>query len=69
MKLKPALPENIFMMTENSLPKESDTDPNGNIMVYKRDRGWYVIDLKSTYTFYDDLKYTHWTFTPEVPDV
>jgi len=68
MKLKFTLPENIFILDKDSLPKESDTDPYGNIMVYQKDRGWYVISLKSTYTFYEDLKYTHWTFTPELPD-
>ena len=68
MKLKPTLPENVFILDKDSLPKESDTDPYGNIMVYQKDRGWHVISLKSTYTFYEDLKYTHWTFTPELPD-
>ena len=32
MKLKPYLPENTFILSEDSLPKEHDTDRFGKIM-------------------------------------
>ncbi len=67
MKLKPALPENVFILKEDFLPTESDTDPYGKVMVYRKDVGWTVIDLKSVYSFFKDLHHTHWTFTPERP--
>ena len=67
MKLKPALPENTFELREDALPTETDADPWGKIMVYRKDIGWTVIDLKSVYSFYNDLKHTHWTYTPEKP--
>lgn len=69
MKLKPTLPENIFMLNEDQLPTEKDSDPNEKVMVYRKDAGWLVCDLKSVYSYCKDLKFTHWTFTPEVPDV
>ena len=67
MKLKSTtfLPENIFELQENNLPKESDSDPWGKVMVYKKDTGWSVIDVNSVYAFYKHLNHTHWTFTPE----
>ena len=68
MKLKPTLPENIFILNEDSLPTESDTDPNGKVMVYRKDVGWTVTELKSVYSFFKNLKHTHWTFTPDRPD-
>ena len=33
MKLKPVLPENVFKLSEDSLPTQSDVDPHGKIMV------------------------------------
>tara|TARA_A100000171_G_scaffold42799_1_gene44414 strand:- start:497 stop:706 length:210 start_codon:yes stop_codon:yes gene_type:complete len=67
MKLKPYLPENTFILNEDSLPKEHHTDRFGKIMVFRKDVGWTVIDLKSVYSFFKDLKHTHWTFTPDTP--
>ena len=67
MKLKPYLPENTFVLNEDSLPKEHHTDRFGKVMVFRKDIGWTVIDLKSVYSFFKDLKHTHWTFTPDTP--
>ena len=67
MKLKPTLPENIFILNEDSLPTESDTDPNGKVMVFRKDIGWTVILLKEVYTYFKHMKHTHWTFTPDTP--
>tara|TARA_X000001036_G_C20383682_1_gene685704 strand:+ start:338 stop:547 length:210 start_codon:yes stop_codon:yes gene_type:complete len=67
MKLKPYLPENTFILNEDSLPKEHHTDRFGKVMVFRKDVGWTVIDLKSVYSFFKDLKHTHWTFTPDTP--
>ena len=67
MKLKPYLPENTFILNEDSLPKEHHTDRFGKVMVFRKDVGWTVIELKSVYSFFKDLKHTHWTFTPDTP--
>jgi hypothetical protein len=67
MKLKPYLPENTFVLNEDSLPKEHHTDRFGKVMVFRKDIGWTVIELKSVYHFFKDLKHTHWTFTPDTP--
>tara|TARA_B100001769_G_C21692614_1_gene382847 strand:+ start:161 stop:370 length:210 start_codon:yes stop_codon:yes gene_type:complete len=67
MKLKPYLPENTFILNEDSLPKEHHTDRFGKVMVFRKDIGWTVIELKSVYSFFKDLKHTHWTFTPDTP--
>jgi len=67
MKLKPYLPENTFILNEDSLPKEHHTDRFGKVMVFRKDVGWTVIDLKSVYSFFKDMKHTHWTFTPDTP--
>lgn len=67
MKLKPYLPENTFVLNEDSLPKEHHTDRFGKVMVFRKDIGWTVIELKSVYSFFKDLKHTHWTFTPDTP--
>jgi hypothetical protein len=68
MKLKPTLPENTFELNTNSLPTSKDTDPWGKIMVFRKDVGWSCISLDSLITFFEDLKFTHWTFTPEIPN-
>ena len=39
MKLRPVLPENVFKLTEDSLPTQSDVDPHGKVMVYRKDVG------------------------------
>jgi len=67
MKLKPYLPENTFILNEDSLPKEHHTDRFGKVMVFRKDVGWTVIVLKSVYSFFKDMKHTHWTFTPDTP--
>ena len=67
MKLKPYLPENTFILNEDALPKEHHTDRFGKVMVFRKDIGWTVIELKSVYSFFKDLKHTHWTFTPDTP--
>ena len=67
MKLKPKLPENTFELNEDSLPTPADADPWGKIMVWRKDVGWTVIELKSVYHFFKDLKHTYWTFTPDTP--
>ena len=45
MKLKPALPENVFKLSEDSLPTQSDLDPYGKIMVYRKDLGLSLIHI------------------------
>ena len=52
MKLKPYLPENTFVLNEDSLPKEHHTDRFGKVMVFRKDIGWTVIELKSVYSFF-----------------
>ena len=66
MKLKPYLPENTFILSEDSLPKEHDTDRFGKIMVFRKDVGWTVIPLTDAVQFLA-MKHTHWTFTPSYP--
>ena len=66
MKLKPYLPENTFILSEDSLPKEHDTDRFGKIMVFRKDVGWSVIPLTDAVQF-RAMKHTHWTFTPDTP--
>ena len=66
MKLKPYLPENTFILSEDSLPKEHDTDRFGKIMVFRKDVGWSVIPLTDAVQFLA-MKHTHWTFTPSYP--
>ena len=63
MKLKP-LPENTFILNEDSLPTQSDTDSYGKVMVYRKDVGWTVVPLPEVIQ-YVVMKHTHWTFTPE----
>ena len=66
MKLKPYLPENTFILSEDSLPKEHDTDRFGKIMVFRKDVGWSVIPLTDAVQFLA-MKHTHWTYTPDTP--
>ena len=66
MKLKPYLPENTFRLSEDSLPKEHDSDRFGKIMVFRKDVGWTVIPLTDAVQ-YLAMKHTHWTFTPSYP--
>ena len=66
MKLRPLLPENTFILNEDSLPTQSDLDPYGKIMVYRKDLGWSIIQLTDVIQFLA-MKHTHWTFTPETP--
>ena len=66
MKLKPYLPENTFILSEDSLPKEHDTDRFGKIMVFRKDIGWSVISQTDAVQFLA-MKHTHWTYTPDTP--
>ena len=66
MKLKPLLPENTFILNEDSLPTQSDADPYGKVMVFRKDVGWTVVQLPEVIQ-YVAMKHTHWTFTPETP--
>ena len=67
MKLKP-LPENTFILNEDSLPTQSDTDPYGKVMVYRKDVGWSIIQYSEAIQFVA-MTHTHWTFTPETPSL
>ena len=67
LKPKPYLPEDVYILSDEELPKEIHTDRFGKVMVFRKDVGWTVIDLKSVYSFFKDLKHTHWTFTPDTP--
>ena len=66
MKLKPTLPENTFILNEDSLPTSADTDPWGKVMVFRKDVGWTVIQQTDAVQFLA-MKHTHWTFTPSYP--
>ena len=66
MKLKPYLPENTFILSEDSLPKEHDTDRFGKVMVFRKDIGWSVISQPEAVQFLA-MKHTHWTYTPDTP--
>lgn len=66
MKLKPTLPENTFILNEDSLPTSADTDPWGKIMVFRKDVGWSIIQQTDAVQFLA-MKHTHWTFTPSYP--
>jgi len=69
MKLKPKayLPEDVFILSDEELPKEIHTDRFDKIMVFRKDIGWTVILLKDTYHYFKNLNHTHWTFTPDTP--
>ena len=66
MKLKPTLPENTFILNEDSLPTSTDTDPWGKVMVFRKDVGWSIIQQTDAVQFLA-MKHTHWTFTPSYP--
>ena len=66
MKLKPTLPENTFLLNEDSLPTTADTDPWGKVMVFRKDVGWSIIQQTDAVQFLA-MKHTHWTFTPSYP--
>ena len=66
MKLKPTLPENTFILNEDSLPTSADADPWGKIMVFRKDVGWSMIQQTDAVQFLA-MKHTHWTFTPSYP--
>jgi len=66
MKLKPPLPENTFILNEDSLPTSADADPWGKIMVFRKDVGWSIIQQTDAVQFLA-MKHTHWTFTPSYP--
>ena len=66
MKLKPTLPENTFILNEDSLPTSADADPWGKIMVFRKDVGWCAIQQTDAVQFLA-MKHTHWTFTPSYP--
>ena len=67
MKLKPYLPEDVFIMEDENLPKEHHTDRFGKVMGFRKDVGWSVIVLKDVYTYFKHMKHTHWTYTPDTP--
>ena len=67
MKLKPYLPEDVFILEDENLPKEHHTDRFGKVMVFRKDIGWSVIVLKDVYTYFKHMKHTHWTYTPDTP--
>tara|TARA_B100000287_G_C20499776_1_gene728633 strand:+ start:284 stop:493 length:210 start_codon:yes stop_codon:yes gene_type:complete len=66
IKVPPYLPENTFILSEDTLPKDHDTDRFGKIMVFRKDIGWSVIPLTDAVQ-YLAMKHTHWTFTPDTP--
>ncbi len=66
MKLKPTLPENTFILNEDSLPTSADADPWGKVMVFRKDVGWSIIQQTDAVQFLA-MKHTHWTFTPSYP--
>ena len=58
MKLRPVLPENTFILNEDSLPTQSDADPYGKVMVFREDVGWTVVQLPRSYTVCGNETYT-----------
>ena len=67
LKPKPYLPEDVYILSDDELPKEIHTDRFDKVMVFRKDVGWSVIPLKDVYSYFKDLKHTHWTFTPDTP--
>ena len=67
LKPKPYLPEDVYILSDEELPKEIHTDRFDKVMVFRKDIGWRVILLKDVYSYFKDLKHTHWTFTPDTP--
>ena len=66
MKLKPYLPEDVYILSDDELPKEIHTDRFDKVMVFRKDVGWTVIPLTDAVQFLA-MKHTHWTFTPSYP--
>ena len=69
MKLKPknpVLPENVFTLREDALPTLADADPWANIMVWRKDVGWSIIQHSEAIQCLA-MKHTHWTYTPTFP--
>ena len=67
LKPKPYLPEDVYILSDEELPKEIHTDRFNKVMVFRKDIGWTVIPLKDVYTYFKHKKHTHWTFTPDTP--
>ena len=67
LKPKPYLPEDVYILSDEELPKEIHTDRFGKVMVFRKDIGWTVIQLKEVYTYFKHMNNTHWTFTPDTP--
>ena len=67
LKPKPYLPEDVYILSDEELPKEIHTDRFDNVMVFRKDIGWSVIPLKDVYTYFKHMKHTHWTFTTDTP--
>ena len=67
LKPKPYLPEDVYILSDEELPKEIHTDRFDKVMVFRKDIGWSVIPLKDVYTYFKHMKHTHWTFTPDIP--
>jgi len=67
LKPKPYLPEDVYILSDEELPKEIHTDRFGKVMVFRKDIGWTVIQLKEVYTYFKHMNHTHWTFTPDTP--
>ena len=67
LKPKPYLPEDVYILSDEELPKEIHTDRFEKVMVFRKDIGWTVIPLKEVYTYFKHMNYTHWTFTPDTP--
>ena len=51
MKLRSTLPENVFILNEDSLPTLADSDPWGKIMVWRKDVGWSIIQHSEALQF------------------
>ena len=66
LKPKPYLPEDVFILSDEELPKEHHTDRFGKVMVFRKDVCWTVIPLPDAVQFLA-MKHTHWTFTPSYP--
>ena len=66
LKPKPYLPEDVYILSDEELPKEHHTDRFGKVMVFRKDVGWTVISLADAVQ-YLAMKHTHWTFTPDTP--
>ena len=59
MKLRPVLYQKILLyLNEDSLPTQSDADPYGKVMVFRKDVGWTVIPLTDAYTVSSNETYS-----------